>query len=235
VQERHRQTFSRDISNSTGNRGERRGQVMARELKAMQAAVGFRVKSGWATAVLLSGPIQTPQALARSIVDLSDPDVPESKQPYHAAMGMLEEDDAKIRQRTAVVQRVAVRSVTDLIQAFRAAGHTLRGAGLVVGSQVDPKSITNPHIRAHALEGRLFRSVLEDALQAHGLSCSVVVERDVYSKAAVLLARPEGELKRAVSALGHSLDGPWRAEEKLATLAAWMTLVGPLSSTPLPL
>ena len=34
--------------------------------------------------------------------------------------------------------------------------------GLVVGSQVDPESILNPQIRALALEGRLFRSVLAD-------------------------------------------------------------------------
>jgi hypothetical protein len=197
---------------------------MSREAIATKAAVGFRVKSGWATAVLLVGPVQTPEALGRRIVNLSDPDVPESKQPYHAATGVLEEDEAKIRQRTTVVRRMAARSVTELLDHFRAAGYQVRGAGLVVGSQIDPESISNPHIRAHALEGRLFRSVLEGALQAHGLSCSVVVERDVYSNAVALLARPENDLKRALSGLGRSLGGPWRAEEKLAALAAWMTL-----------
>jgi hypothetical protein len=197
---------------------------MSREARATKAAVGFRVKSGWATAVLLVGPVQTPEALGRRIVNLSDPDVPESKQPYHAAMGVLEEDEAKIRHRTTVVRRMAARSVTELLDHFRAAGYQVRGAGLVVGSQIDPESISNPHIRAHALEGRLFRSVLEGALQAHGLSCSVVVERDVYSNAAALLARPEDDLKRALSGLGRSLGGPWLAEEKLAALAAWMTL-----------
>jgi hypothetical protein len=201
--------------------GPQRGEAMAREAKA---AVGLRVKSGWAAAVLLVGPVQRPQALGRRIVELSDPEVPESKQPYHAAMGLLEEDEAKIRHRTKIVQRVAARSVTDLLDDFRAAGHQVCRAGLVVGSQIDPAAIANPHIRAHALEGRLFRSVLEGALQAHGLSCSVVVERDIYSKAVALLARPEDDLKRALSGLGRSLGGPWRAEEKLAALAAWMTL-----------
>jgi hypothetical protein len=197
---------------------------MSRTDKADRAAVGFRVKSGWATAVLLAGPVQAPQALRRRIVELSDADVPESRQPYHAAMGKLEEDAAKIRQHTTVVRRVAARSVADLLKEFRAAGYLLTGAGLVVGSQIDPASISNPHIRAHALEGQLFRSVLEDALQAHGVSSSVFVERDIYSKAAALLARPEDDLKQALKGLGRSLGGPWRAEEKLAALAAWMTL-----------
>jgi hypothetical protein len=38
------------------------------------------------------------------------------------------------------------------------------------------------------------------------------------------LRRPAAELKRVVAALGDALDGPWRAEEKAATLAAWMAL-----------
>jgi hypothetical protein len=197
---------------------------MSRQGKAASAAVGLRVKSGWAAAVLLVGPVEKPEAVGRRIVDLSDPDVPESRQPYHAAMGVLEEDEAKIGRRTAVVRRVAAQSVAELLDHFRAAGYHIGSAGLVVGSQVDPASISNPHIRAHALEGRLFRTVLEGALQAHGLSCSVVVERDAYSKAAALLARPADDLRRAVSALGRSLGGPWRAEEKLAALSAWMNL-----------
>jgi hypothetical protein len=197
---------------------------MARAAKVTKTAVGFRVKSGWATAVLLTGPVQTPQALDRRIVVLSDPDVPESKQPYHAAMGMLEEDAAKLRHRTETVRRAAARSVADLLDRFREAGRRVRGAGLVVGSQIDPDSIANPHIRAHALEGRLFRGALEDELQAHGLACSVFVEREIYREAAAELARPEDDLKTALAGLGRSLGGPWRAEEKLAALAAWMTL-----------
>lgn len=145
---------------------------MARAVTATQAAVGFRVKSGWASAILLVGPIQTPQALDRRVVALSDPDAPETRQPYHAAMGMLEQDGAKIRQRTKLVQRVATRSVTELLRDFSAAGHKVRRAGLVVGSQINPESIANPHIRAHALEGQLFRTVLQDALRAHGLVIS---------------------------------------------------------------
>jgi hypothetical protein len=190
----------------------------------MKAALGFRVKSGWATAVLLAGTVQSPQALFRRIVELSDAGVPETKQPYHAGMGTLEEDEAKIRPRTAIVQRVAKSSVAQLIEHCRAAGHEVRGAGLVVGSQIDPAKIANPHIRAHALEGRLFRTVLEEALKAQGVRCSVVTERDIYGEAATILGQPESKLKRRLAELGRSLNGPWRAEEKLAALAAWMRL-----------
>ena len=158
------------------------------------------------------------------IITLSDPDVPESKQPYHAAMGILEEDQAKIRSRTAIVRRVASLSVNSALDDFAMTGHQVLQVGLVVGSLTDPKLISNPHIRAHALEGQLFRSVLVETVEAHGLPCSVILEREAYTKAAATLARPEEDMKRVVSALGRSLGGPWRADEKLAALAAWINL-----------
>jgi ABC-type phosphate transport system auxiliary subunit len=187
-------------------------------------AIGFRVKSGWAAAVLLAGPAEKPQALDRRRVDLCDPNDPDSTQPYHSARGMLEENDTKIQRRLKVVRGESRRSITALLDDYRARGYLVGGAGLVVGSLIDPSTIPNPHIRAHALEGQLFRTVLEEALQAQGVKSLVVLEREAYAKAAAVLDRSAANLKGAVSALGRSLPGPWRAEEKLAALVAWMAL-----------
>ncbi|HEV8131501.1 MAG TPA: hypothetical protein VGQ81_09620 [Acidobacteriota bacterium] len=190
-----------------------------------KAAIGLRVKSGWAAAVLLAGPAESPRVLDRRVLNLSDPSIPESRQPYHGARGKLEEDSAKVAARLKVVERATKASVAELLKDYCNTGCKMLGAGLVVGSQIDPASIKNPHIRAHALEGQLFRTVTEDALRSGGLSCSVVVERDMYSKAAAALGRSEGELKRAMSGLGRSVSGPWRADEKMAALVAWMLLL----------
>ena len=189
-----------------------------------EAVVGLRVKSGFAIAVLVAGPVRSPQVLDRRVIDLSDPAVPESRQPHHAEFAMLEEDQVKLARRLKIVERVTNTSVTKLLEDYRSMGCRPRGAALAVGSVIDPASITNPHIRAHALEGRLFRTVLEEALTSGGLRCFVLVERDAYAKASSVLGRAEAELKRAVTSLGHSLTGSWRAEEKLAALAAWMAL-----------
>jgi hypothetical protein len=187
-------------------------------------AVGFRVKSGLAIAVLVAGPVRSPRALDRRVVELCDPDLPASRQPYHASMGTLQTDEAKVDTLRKAITRAAGRSVTALMRDYRKAGHDVRSAGLVAGSLVDPATITNPHIRAHALEGRLFRDVLEEALRPYGLACRVVVEREVYARAAESLGRSEPALKRAVAQLGRELGGPWRADEKTAALAAWMVL-----------
>jgi hypothetical protein len=56
-------------------------------VKTETAALGFRVKSGWAAAVLLSGPVRSPRLCDNRAIDLSDARFPETRQPYHAAMG----------------------------------------------------------------------------------------------------------------------------------------------------
>jgi hypothetical protein len=96
--------------------------------------------------------------------------------------------------------------------------------GLVVGSDTDPTKLANPHVRAHASEGRLFREVLEEAAAACELPCLVLVERDAYEAAAQDLHRRPDALQRTVAELGRAVPGPWRAEEKTAALAAWLAL-----------
>lgn len=98
--------------------------------------------------------------------------------------------------------------------------------GLVVGSVIDPLKLDNLHIRAHALEGRLYRQVLETGVKACRVPSCTLVERDAYKKAAVQLGRSPAQLKRTVSELGVAVGRPWAAEEKLATLAAWVVLAG---------
>jgi len=184
-------------------------------------ALGFRVKSGYAIAVLLHGPADRPTAVERRIVELSDPDDAETRQPYHSGFGEAEEDARKIARRTRAIERAAERSVAALVDG------RFTGAALVVGSVIDPATVGNPHIRAHASEGRLFRTVLEDALRARGLECAVVVEKQLAARARQVLNRGDAVIKRTVAAFGKTLGSPWRSDEKAAATAAWMTLNRP--------
>jgi hypothetical protein len=96
--------------------------------------------------------------------------------------------------------------------------------GIVVGSLVDPTTIRNDHIRIHALEGQLFRQVVADAAQHAGLRASIWRERDLYLLAASELKRPQARLRASLASLGRGIQGPWRAEQKSAALAAWLML-----------
>jgi hypothetical protein len=197
---------------------------ISKQVKAETAAAGFRVKSGWAAAVLLTGPIGLPALRDNRMIDLSDPRVPETRQPYHATFGQLETDAKKINRRTDIVRRITKQSITDLLSDYRRKGYSITRASLVIGSQLDPASIANPHIRAHALEGLLFRSALEQALNAHGIRTTILLERDAYDAAATQLKKSIHDVRRLIQDLGRSTEGPWRGEQKLAALAAWLVL-----------
>jgi hypothetical protein len=197
---------------------------ISKQVKAETAAAGFRVKSGWAAVVLLTGPIGSPALRDNRMIDLSDPRVPETRQPYHATFGQLETDAKKINRRTDIVHRITKQSITDLLADYQSKGYGIRRASLVVGSQLDPATIANPHIRAHALEGQLFRSALEQALNAHEIRAGILLERDAYDNAATELKKRSVDVRRAIQNIGRFTDGPWRAEQKLAALAAWFAL-----------
>jgi hypothetical protein len=190
------------------------------------AAIGFTIKSGWACAVLLAGPAKSPRVVDSRRVDLSHPAVPESRQPYHAGFGTARASGPELSHLIATVKRFGRQSVTGVIRQYEMAGHPLRGVGLVVGSLIDPERIANDHIRIHALEGQLFRRVVEGAATRGRLPCSTWRDRDLYALAAGTLKQPERALRDRVTALGRGVGAPWRAEQKAAALAAWLVLTG---------
>jgi hypothetical protein len=185
------------------------------------AALGIRVKSGWASAVLVGVVDGVPRCLHRSRLLLSDPKVPGSSQPYHRGLGSLQKDNAILDPLTRIVRDASLRSLAGFVEESHARGHDPRHVALVVGSTIDPEKVGNEHIRAHAYEARLFRTALVEAAAGLQLPTTVTRERDLPALIAATL--PSGATAR-VTALGREAGRPWRADEKLATLAAWLAL-----------
>ena len=190
----------------------------------MSYALGVRVKSGWAAVVLLGGSRSNPELLDSRAIDLSDPDVAHSRQPYHASFGTAQADLAKVNRLTRGIARFSRRALERLVSEYRRHG-ALRGAGVVVPSLTDPRTIANQHMRAHANEGRLFRTVVIDGVRRCKLAAHVVLEREVYERLGRVLRRSPAAAKARVAALGEEA-GRWRAEEKVAAAAAWLVLAG---------
>jgi hypothetical protein len=192
-------------------------------------SLGFRIKSGYAVALVLEGSRAAPVAVARHVVELSDPEIPDTRQPYHGGFGREEDDAIAIARRTRIVKKCAARAIAALLKGVGRGSRPTRGngaiqAGLVVGSVIDPRQVANPHIRAHASEGKLFRTVVEQALRAHGVPCTIFLEKHLAATAAAALERDEASIRQTLAGFGKTLKGPWRAEEKAAAIAAWLTL-----------
>ena len=193
----------------------------------MTPILGVRIKSGWAATVLLGGARDRPVVLDARRLDLADPDTPATLQPHHAGTGTPQRDARILRKLIGLIERCSRANAAAMIGDHRAAGHPARRAVIVGTSETDPATIGNPHIRIHALEGRLFRRVAEESLAAAGLRCSLVLEQRLLQTAPEQLGRSATELARVLAALRPAGGGPWRHEQKMAALAAWVGLENP--------
>ncbi len=189
------------------------------------ATLGFRVKTGRAIVVALAGPASAPRLLFRREVQLCDPNVPESRQPYHGGiMPFVPAPPKAVARGRKAALRVGIAVVRALAEELRLAGFHLAGVALVVSSNPDLSRIGSSHVRAHALEGVLFREVLEAGARASRVPSTLVLEREALARASRALRRPERRLHGALAELGAQAGRPWRAEEKSATLGAWLAL-----------
>lgn len=189
-----------------------------------RAALGFTVKSGWAAAVLVTGSPGSLHVADSRRIELSDPAIPESRQPYHQGFGTARASGPTLTRLVGSVQQFGKHSVAALIQDYQTLGYRVEGVGVVVGSLIDPERIANDHIRIHALEGRLFRRVVEETAAENALPHLTWRDRELYTLAAKVLQQPEQHVRASVAALRGSISGSWRAEQKAAALAAWLVL-----------
>ena len=100
-------------------------------------------------------------------VEISDTDIPDAKQPYHAGFGTARDAGDELKRLVASVKSTAANRSARRSKNF-ARPAILRGRRVVVGSLIDPKTIGNDHIRIHAMEGQLFRGVVIEAAEKSG-------------------------------------------------------------------
>ncbi len=190
-----------------------------------RAGIGCRVKTGYATAILLVGSPGAPVLFRRAHILLADLDDVDSRQPYHAELERGARAGAAVVQTARRdAQRRAATALKNLLKELRRSGVAPRSIGLVVGSNVDPLTLGNPHIRAHALEGRFYREVLETSAEGLGLRSLTLLEREAFDAAAGTLNRSLTQLNVVLTSIGKVAGRPWRRDEQLATLAAWVAL-----------
>lgn len=195
-------------------------------MPAGRAALGFSPHSGWACVVALAGDVDAPALAARARLELSQPDVP--VQPYHAARGLpLPHAEALIARVRRVAEDRATAGLGALLAGLEASGHRVAGVCVPGANTPLPPSLASilaSHPLAHAAEGELFREALLEAATRHGLPVLHLPARGLAARAAAVLGRTEGALQDALTALGRTAGPPWRRDERLAALAAWLAL-----------
>lgn len=195
-------------------------------MTAKAAAIGCRAHSGWAALVIVAGPVSSPKILDRRRIEIADPAIPGSKQPYHTA------EKLPFKQAEKLVTRCTERSRALARQELRAAvdharnsGHEVTGCGIVLASGrplPDLAATLASHAFIHTAEGELFRNVIADASRELKVPVMGVKERELLAKASAALGKSDTELQSYLQKMGRELGPPWTQDEKCATLAAWL-------------
>lgn len=132
-------------------------------------------------------------------------------QPYHAAVGLdIREAEQSVANCAARAAALAADGLRGMVEDLRQLGHRVVGCGLLLGSgrPLPPlEKILASHPLLHTAEGELFREALRAASRECGLPLTEVKERDL-----------------PLTAIGKPIGPPWRQDEKLAAVAAWLAL-----------
>ena len=192
------------------------------------AVMGFAPHSGWAAVVVLGGSHADPRVLARTRVEMADHRAPESKQPYHAVETLgVEEAARRLDGYMAVAEGMAYAAIQALAEDLSDRGYSVTSVGVLESSGRKGSSLASilaSHALIHAADGDHFRKALAAAAERSGLAVSRVRVRDLEAKAEARLGRPVPRLREAVKEFGRQVGPPWRADQKMAALLAWLLL-----------
>src|SRR5438093_7826928 len=199
--------------------------------KSKQAAIGFRVHSGWAAAVAVCVDKGSPVVLARQRVHLVETFTYGFRQPYHTAEKMLLGQAREFIARMQVeARRLAYRAVRELESRTQEQGVKLTRCGLLLSSGRPLPALERilaSHALIHTADGELFREALLHASARCGLRDFTIKEKELLDRAEQVLRLNGNGLMRRVTELGRPLGSPWSQDEKFATIAAWLALAAP--------
>ncbi len=165
-------------------------------------ALGFVAKTGKGVAVAIG---RGPELIGKWELVLVPPG--QERFVYHAA-AELDRDAARwVRASTEAIGRHAQQAVDALIDALPKRVTTAAIVGRSLELDLPLAEILTAHTRLHTAEGVLYRSVIVDALHAHGIDTTLVPPEQLHDR------------DDALARFGK-VPTPWRREHKDAALAA---------------
>ncbi len=193
-----------------------------------RAALGLRTHSGWAVAVVVAGPLNGPRVIERRRIEIADPAIEGSTQPYHAAARLdLNKAEEFVKRCADSATLLAEAAIRTLIDNLRERNYDVLSGGILLGSARPAPELAATlasHILMHMAEGDLFRRALIHGIKRCGLHLTAVPDREVWAGTALDLPMPLEELQRFLTEMGRAIGPPWRQDEKHAALAGWLGL-----------
>jgi hypothetical protein len=169
--------------------------------------------------VVAAGTIEDPRVLERSRIAIADPELPGSKQPYHAADGLpFHRAEALVRRAIESSRALAVESISSKIKALQSRGHEVVACAVLLGSGKalpELEKILVSHALIHTAEGVMFRDVLMWAAKECRLPVTGLREKNL-----------DADSLERINSFGRLIGPPWTQDQKYATIAALTALAG---------
>ena len=176
--------------------------------------------------VVLAGPMESPIVVERRRIEIADPKIAGSKQPYHAAKGLsLKSAEALVSVCAEASTRMAAEAVRKAIGDARQKGYEISTSCILTGSGRSIPALDKilaSHPLLHTAEGELFRNAIARACLNHGLPVLAVKEKELIARAPEDLGISGGLIDQHLQRMGKAIGPPWRQDEKHASLAAWI-------------
>jgi hypothetical protein len=196
-----------------------------------QAAVGFRVHSGWSALVTVSLENGAPTVLSRERVHLVETFSYKFRQPYHTAEKMpLEKARAFVAGVFSEARRLASQALRSTKAELGSRGYQVGRCALLLASGKTLPSLDRillSHALIHTADGELFREALRQSSERCGLEMTCIKDRELLGHGAQALQTSRDKLLRRLTELGTVFGSPWTQDEKYAALAAWLVLANP--------
>jgi len=173
--------------------------------------------------VAVTGSPAEPQVIDRRRIEIADPTITGSVQPYHTArdLGITKAQKYLDRSRAAAAELATV----ELRKAMNDLGGRAIACGILMGSGKVPGTLEatlTSHPAIHTAEGEFFREAIIEAAANCKLRLRKVKEKELFAVAGLQFRMPNEELQARIDGLGKILGAPWRQDEKYAALAAWL-------------
>lgn len=202
-------------------------------------AIGVRMHSGWGVVVCISGSSSAPEIVDRRRIVIIEPAMAGSKQPFHFVQSLgLEEAERHIQKCAAVSQRLAVKAISEVLDAATARNYRMVGCAMLLASGRALPSLSKilaSHALVHTAEGEFFRKAVREACEQCCVPVVGIRERELDDRVDLTFGKTAARLRQHISNLGKTVGSPWTRDEKTAALAGLIVCAAKDSSpTPQP-
>jgi hypothetical protein len=195
-----------------------------------QAALGFRMHSGWGVLVAVSASSNSVELIARRRMLTADPKIPGARQPYHYAASLsLPEAEKYLAKSATASESLAFATIGEVIRELEEQDYRLLGSAVLLAAGRPLPSLANilvAHPLIHTAEGEFFRNAVQQACERAKISVARVRERELDQLVKTTFGDAGSRLQLRIASLGRAIGPPWTKDYKLASLAAAVILRG---------